>query len=78
MKQLKEERDRLIVEEYLRASNTQESISEATEAPRKTIGDIIKNGENATIGKIAKIWNLDAEDPGYSKERPFRKAQPCT
>jgi hypothetical protein len=67
---LKEERNRMIVELYLRAWNTQQSITDVMGVPQKTISDIINNSENSKITEIAKaftppiynIWNLKKQD----------------
>ncbi len=52
---LKEERDRLIVEEYLRAWNTQEIVAQQFETTQKNIAGIIKN---IPYSKITEKYNF--------------------
>lgn len=66
-KVLKGERDRRIIEEYLRAWNTQEKVGELMELPQQTVADVIKHlTENSKITEIGKgfepfiytTWNV--------------------
>jgi hypothetical protein len=65
---LEEERNRRIIELYLRAFNTQQSIADIFGISVQTISNIISNyGESAEIGKdfkppIYNIWNLQKQD----------------
>jgi len=66
--ELDKERDRKIVELYLRAWNTQEKIAELLNIAQKTVSDVIsKNGQMAESTKdfkpyIYNIWNLQKQD----------------
>jgi len=67
---LKKEKNRRIIEEYLRAWNTQESIVKLLGIPQQTISDIIdkitENGQMSKIGNLNSslflynIWNTSA------------------
>ena len=69
---LKEERNRRIIEEYLRAFNTQENISNMLDIPQNSISDIldkiIENGKNSQIDNLNSslllynIWNTNKGD----------------
>ena len=52
----KNERDRKIVDMYLKAWNNQESIGEIMGVPQQTVADTIKNTENARIGVFGKTF----------------------
>lgn len=65
---LEEQRDRLVVEEYLRAWNTQEGIAKQLNISQKTVSNVLsKNGKFTEITKAFKpyiynIWNLQKQD----------------
>lgn len=67
---VKEERDRKIVDLYLKAWNTQESIADILGVPQQTVARIIENtqiGHLSEMGKTFKpllynIWNLQKQD----------------
>lgn len=68
---IKEERDRKIMELYLRAWNTQESIADILDIPQQTISRVIETfTQNEEIFKMDKsfepyiynIWNLKSAD----------------
>lgn len=69
-KAAKEERDRRIVELYLRAWNTQQSIADILGVPRETVRDVVDGGEKRHLSKSAKdfspllynIWNTPKQD----------------
>lgn len=67
---LEKEQERIIIEHYLRAENTQEKIAEMLELPRQTITDKIKNfAEKRQMSEIGKtfepllynIWNIQKD-----------------
>lgn len=66
--ELDKERDRKILELYLRAWNTQERIAKLLNVPQQTVSDILtKNGQLSESGKDFKpylynIWNLQKQD----------------
>jgi len=68
--QQEEERNRKILELYLRAWNTQETIAGVFGVEQKTISNIINASKNAKISEITKdfkpilynIWNLQKQD----------------
>jgi len=67
---LKQQRDRKIVDLYLKAYNTQQTISDILGVDQATIARIIDNMQNTIIGKMHKdfkpylynIWNLQKQD----------------
>jgi len=70
-KALEEERNRKIVEMYLHAWNTQQSIAEAVGIPQRTVADIITRfSENGQMSESAKnfkpflynLWKQDKQD----------------
>jgi len=54
---LKDERDRQIVDSYLKAENTQQVLSKKFNVPQQTIADVIKNTEKRKITEIGKDFN---------------------
>jgi len=66
----KEDRNRKIVELYLRAQNTQEAIAELTDTPQQTVAAIVektRNGQVADFGKtfeplLYAVWNIAKQD----------------
>ncbi|MFX0133041.1 MAG: DNA methyltransferase [Candidatus Hodarchaeota archaeon] len=79
--EIEKEKRRLIIENHLRAWNTQEQIAEIirnekiiwSDITRQTISNIIKDFANdSEFAKICKDWNLDSTDKDYNKAKPFR------
>lgn len=66
----KEERNRKIVDLYLKAWNTQESIADILGVPQQTVADIVKNTEKRHLSNFGEtfkpllynIWNLQKQD----------------
>ena len=67
-----EERNRRIIELYLRAVNTQEAIAEAVGITQKAVSNIIEGfSKNATCREITKKWNLPASDKDHDSTQPY-------
>lgn len=66
----KEERDRKIIELYLKAENTLESVAEIISVPKMTVSDIVKKYEKDKVGDFVQnftpllynIWNTPKQD----------------
>ena len=70
-KAIEEERNRKIVELYLRAWNNQESIADIFGIDRSNISKIIANVKNGKIAEIQQDWGLNSDDRNYDKRKPF-------